>query len=126
MADLPDESDGGALTILWGVTAVVAVAFAIFLAMALNWEPPAALLGLGGLFVGALLATTYQLSKNRKRGRPAPEAVNALMDRMQVLELEQQRVAELEERVEFAERMLGRVQAEAPLLNSRRMPGPGA
>ena len=103
---MADESEGSALTILWGVTVVVMAVFMIFMAIAMSEEPPAALFGLGGLFAGALLATTYQMSRNRKRRPPPPEAVNALMDRMQMLEQEQQRMAELEERVDFTERVL--------------------
>lgn len=122
---MADESEGGALTILWGVTVVVMAVFMIFMAIAMSEEPPAALFGLGGLFAGALLATTYQMSRNRKRRPPPPEAVNALMDRMQMLEQEQQRMAELEERVDFAERLLARAQDAALLPDMRRGDGRG-
>lgn len=124
---MADESEGGALTILWGVTVVVMVVFMIFMAIAMSEEPPAALFGLGGLFAGALLATTYQMSRNQKRrSSPPPEAVNALMDRMQILEQEQQRMAELEERVDFAERLLARAQDAALLPDMRRSDGRGS
>lgn len=117
---MADESDGGALTILWGVTVVVMLVFMIFMAIAMSEEPPAALFGLGGLFAGALLATTYRMSRDRKRQVPSPNAMNGLMDRMQMLEQEQQRMAELEERVDFAERMLARAQDDALLSDGRR------
>lgn len=123
---MADESEGSALTILWGVTVVVMAVFMIFMAIAMSEEPTAALFGLGGLFAGALLATTYQMSRNQKRRPSPPEAVNALMDRMQILEQEQQRMAELEERVDFAERLLARAQDAALLPDMRRSDGRGS
>jgi hypothetical protein len=123
---MADESEGSALTILWGVTVVVMAVIMIFMAIAMSEEPTAALFGLGGLFAGALLATTYQMSRNQKRRPSPPEAVNALMDRMQILEQEQHRMAELEERVDFAERLLARAQDAALLPDMRRSDGRGS
>jgi hypothetical protein len=48
------------------------------------------------------------------------------MDRIQMLEQEQQRMGELEERVDFAERMLARAQDEALLPPARHGDGRGA
>jgi len=121
-----DEGDGSALTILWIVSLICTAGLLIaMLAAGGSNEELAALLGGVGFAVGALLATTYQMSRNRKRALPRPEAVNALMDRMQMLEQEQQRMAELEERVDFAERMLARAQDEALLPHARHGDGRG-
>jgi len=122
-----DEGDGSALTILWIVSLICTAGLLIaMLAAGGSNEELAALLGGVGFAVGALLATTYQMSRNRKRALPRPEAVNALMDRMQMLEQEQQRMAELEERVDFAERMLARAQDEALLPHARHGDGRGS
>jgi hypothetical protein len=122
-----DEGDGSALTILWIVSLICTAGLLIaMLAAGGSNEELAALLGGVGFAVGALLATTYQMSRNRKRAVPRPEAVNALMDRMQMLEQEQQRMAELEERVDFAERMLARAQDEALLPHARHGDGRGS
>lgn|GEM_PF-651163 len=123
---MADEGDGSALTILWIVSLICTAGLLIaMLAAGGSNEELAALLGGVGFAVGALLATTYQMSRNRKRALPRPEAVNALMDRMQMLEQEQQRMAELEERVDFAERMLARAQDEALLPHARHGDGRG-
>lgn len=124
---MADEGDGSALTILWIVSLICTAGLLIaMLAAGGSNEELAALLGGVGFAVGALLATTYQMSRNRKRALPRPEAVNALMDRMQMLEQEQQRMAELEERVDFAERMLARAQDEALLPHARHGDGRGS
>lgn len=121
------DGDGSALTILWIVSLICTAGLLIaMVAAGGSNEEFAALLGGVGFAVGALLATTYQMSRHRKRALPPSEAVNALMDRMQMLEQEQQRMGDLEERVDFAERMLARAQDEALLPPGRHGDGRGA
>lgn len=118
---MADDGDPGALTLLWTVSLCILVVFVIVSLAAIDGTDGGSIgFGLGGLFVGALLATVWQMRKQRRPRRPAQSEVTMLMDRMQLLEQEQQRMAELEERVDFAERMLARAQDEAALPGAQR------
>lgn len=123
---MADDRDSGALTLLTIVSAVAAVGFAVVMfGVASGSDGASVIFGLGGVCVGVLLTSTWHMYRQRRRTEREPEGAAGLIERLQVLEQDQQRVAELEERVDFAERMLARAQAEAPLLESRRMPGSG-
>jgi hypothetical protein len=113
---MADDDDRGALTLLWVVSVCVAVGFVFLNLIALKeTDGMAAAFGFGGLLVGALLATTFHLARKRRPKQVATDRLDALVDRLQALETDQQRMAELEERVDFAERLLARVEGEAHL-----------
>ncbi|HET9604767.1 MAG TPA: hypothetical protein VFO96_10785 [Gemmatimonadales bacterium] len=117
---MADDGDRSALTLLWTVSLCILVVFLMVSAVAVDGTDGGSIgFGLGGLFVGGLLATVWQLRKQRKSREPGRSEFAGLLDRMQLLEQEQQRMAELEERVDFAERMLARAQDEALLPNMR-------
>ena len=122
---MPDDSESGPLVVLWVVAAVMAVVFFGFEILALRTEPPAALLGLGGLCTGALLTTVVSWTRRRQRAdRPVEvlAALEALAEQMRTYELGQERVAELEERLDFAERILSRAPDATPLDDGRVAP----
>ena len=109
------ERDGGAVAALWVVTVVAVLTFGWFTLAALDHDMSVALYGIAGVGLGALVATVIQMSRARARSAESAGAVEALAERMRAFELEQERVAELEERVEFAERLLARpLNEEAP------------
>jgi uncharacterized membrane protein YqjE len=118
---MTDDGDGSALTLLWVVSLVALAGFAVLCLAAVDPTHGASMaFGPGGLVIGALLATVWQMRKRRRPRRSAQSEVTMLMDRLQVLEQDQQRMAELEERVDFAERMLARAQDDAALPDLRR------
>jgi hypothetical protein len=117
---MAEESDRSALTLLWSVSICILVVFVFVSFVAVDGTDGGSVgFGLGGLFVGALLATVWQMRKQRRPPPSGQSELTMLMDRMQMLEQDQQRVAELEERVDFAERMLARAQDDALLPNAR-------
>lgn len=116
---MADDQAPGALTILWILGIVLTLVFLGFEVAALSEDPPAALFGLGGACIGALLTTLVSMTRSRRRAkRPleALDAVESLAERMQAYELGQDRMAELEERLEFAERLLAE-RRHQPLLS---------
>lgn len=118
---MTDDGDGSALTLLWVVSLVALAGFGVLCLAAVDPTHGASMaFGPGGLVIGALLATVWQMRKRRRPQRSAQSEVTMLMERMQVLEQDQQRMAELEERVDFAERMLARAQDDAALPDLRR------
>jgi hypothetical protein len=117
---MAEDGDRGALTLLWIVSICLLVVFGVVSLAAVNGTDGASVgFGLGGIFVGALVATAWQMRRQRMPRRPGRSELTMLMERMQMLEQDQQRMAELEERVDFAERMLARAQEEA-LPDARR------
>ncbi len=102
--------DRRAMTVLWIVTALSTLLFGGFVAVAIVEEPLAALFGLAGLLVGALLAACISITRRRGEALPAREErlLEAMGDRLESLEAERARVMELEERIDFAERLLAR------------------
>ncbi len=116
---MADDQDRGAFTMLWIVSVLLSIGMGFMCLVALSEnQEVAALFGLGGFGVGGLLATTYQLTRNRRRSRPSDEALEPLVERLQMLEQDQLRMAELEERVDFAERMLAKAEEHQPAVRS--------
>jgi hypothetical protein len=117
---MADEGDRSALTLLWVVALVALAGFGILCLAAVDPTRGASMaFGPGGLVIGALVATVWQMRKQRRPRSLGQSDLTVLLDRMQMLEQDQQRMAELEERVDFAERMLARAQEEA-LPDARR------
>ena len=116
---MSDSSDRSAARVLVGITGVLSLAFIFFLLIALDEEPAIAL----GLAVsagfGAIAASTFWVTRRNKRlGNPAdtpPGGVRALADRLEQLEYDRDVVAQLEERLEFAERLLAEQRNPAQL-----------
>jgi hypothetical protein len=108
------SDDRRAMAALWIVTALVTLLFAGFVAVAIVEEPFAALFGLAGLLVGALIVGCIQLTRRRPEPGLARQdrMLDAVADRLESLEAERGRVMELEERIDFAERLLARGRAE--------------
>lgn len=106
--------DRRVVTALWIVTALATLLFAGFLALAIVEEPFAALYGIAGLLVGALIAGCISFSRHRSASAPSggERVLEGLAERLESLEGERARVMELEERIDFAERLLARGQAE--------------
>ena len=102
--------DRRAMTVLWIVTALFTLLFGGFVAVAIVEEPLAALFGLAGLLVGALLAACITITRRRGEVVPAREErlLEAMAERLDSLEVERGRVMELEERIDFAERLLAK------------------
>lgn len=106
---MADDSESGSLTVLSIVAGVVSIAFVWFEIAALDSEPSATLFGLGGLCTGALIASVIHMTRQRWRAcRPIEvlDAVDALAQRMGNYEAAQERVTEIEDRLDFAERLL--------------------
>jgi hypothetical protein len=105
--------DRRAMAALWVVTALATLLFAGFIAFAIVEEPFAALFGLAGLLVGALIVGCINVTRRRSEPGLAPHRVlDAVAERLESLEAERGRVMELEERIDFAERLLARGRAE--------------
>lgn len=103
-----DDADHSAITMLWIVSVLLTIGMLFMCVVALSeHEEVAALFGGAGLGIGGLLATTYQLSRLR-RGARTEERIEPIDERLRFLEQEHQRMAELEERLDFAERLLAR------------------
>jgi hypothetical protein len=120
---MADDSESASLMTLWVVTAVCAITFVGFEIAALDHEPVIALFGLGGVCVGGLIASVIHLSRRRRETRRPIEvldAVEALAQQMRTYELGQERIAELEDRLDFAERLLSRG-SEADRLDAQRI-----
>lgn len=102
--------DRRAMTVLWIVTALSTLLFGGFVAVAIVEEPLAALFGLAGLLVGALLAACISITRRRGESVSAREdrMLEAMAERLESLEGERGRVMELEERIDFAERLLAK------------------
>jgi|SRR5690606_15027077 len=105
------QDEGRALTILWVVAILASLAYGGVMLIALVEEPPVALFGFLGLLVGALLASCTHLTWRRRPELPqaAPTGDrlgDSLEARLEMLEQERMRMAELEERLDFAERLL--------------------
>ena len=111
MSDTPDRR---LTTALWIVTAAATLLFAGFLGLAIVEEPFAALYGIAGLLVGALIAGCIACTRRRSASAPSDgdRMLEGLAERLESLEGERGRVMELEERIDFAERLLARGQAE--------------
>src|SRR5690606_28366602 len=94
--------EGRALTILWGGAILSAIAFGGGMFIAVFEEPAAAIFGFLGLLLGALLATCFHLTWRRRPELPqaAPTGDrlgDSLEARLEMLEQERMRMAELEE-----------------------------
>ena len=102
--------DRRVMAALWIVTAFFTLVFAGFVVMAIVEEPFAALYGLAGLLVGGLLAACISITRGRGDSAPARQErlLEALAERLESLEAERGRVMELEDRVDFAERLLAK------------------
>lgn len=112
---MADDRDNGALALLTVVSVIAAGALLVSMfGLAPNTDGASVVFGVGGLCVGILVAATWQMHRQRRRTE-MPERLNTLVARLEGLEVDQQRMAELEERVDFAERMLARAQDEAAL-----------
>ncbi len=107
------SDDPRAMTALWIVTALITLVFAGFVAVAIVEEPLAALFGLAGLIVGALIVGCIQITRRRSSEAPARQdrLADMLEARLDSLESERGRVLELEERIDFAERLLAKERA---------------
>ena len=103
---MTDRQDPTALAILWVVAVAMVLAFLGFTVYALEQEPTIALYGLGAMCTGALLTKVIRMSRQRGTGMREPTTGEVLADRMQALELDRERMLELEERLDFAERLL--------------------
>lgn len=109
--------DKRAMVALWIVTGVLTLIFGGFLFVSIIEEPIGALMGIGGLLMGALLATCINLTR-RSSDRTTPSrdrVLEGMAERLESLELERSRVMELEERIDFAERLLARERAGSQL-----------
>ncbi|HEU4827663.1 MAG TPA: hypothetical protein VFT04_00575 [Gemmatimonadales bacterium] len=111
------SDDRRAVTALWIVTALITLLFGGFVSVAIVEEPLAALFGLAGLLVGALIVGCLQVTRRRPEpGTPREDRVmEAIAERLESLEGERGRVMELEERLDFAERLLARGRSEHKL-----------
>lgn len=109
--------DRRTMVALWIVTALATFLFGGFIVFAIVEEPFAALFGLAGLLVGALIVGCITLTRRRSDpGAGRQERVlEAVAERLESLESERGRVMELEERIDFAERLLARGAAERKL-----------
>ncbi|HET8634874.1 MAG TPA: hypothetical protein VFL88_12070 [Gemmatimonadales bacterium] len=108
---MAEDGDRGALTLLTIVTIIAAAALLVgTFALARESNGLSLFIGLGGLCVGILVAATWQMHRQRRQVEKS-DALLTLVERLQALEGEQERVAELEERVDFAERMLAKPDA---------------
>jgi hypothetical protein len=122
---MADDRDTGALTLLTVVSVIAAGALLVTMfGLAPNTDGASVVFGLGGLCVGILIAATWQMHRQRRRTE-LPQRLSTLVERLEGLEVDQQRMAELEERVDFAERLLARAQDDA-LLPHARQDGQGA
>lgn len=118
---MADDGERGALTLLWTVSVCILAVFGVVSLAAIDGTDGGSVgFGIGGVFVGALVATVWQMRKQRMPRRPPSSELTVMMDRLQMLEQEQQRMAELEERVDFAERLLARAQDDMALPDGRR------
>lgn len=113
--------DRRAMAALWIVTALITLVYAGFVSVAIVEEPLAALFGLAGLIVGALVVGSIQITRRRSEPDPARDdrLVEALTERLESLEAERGRVMELEERIDFAERLLAKERAGRQLEGNR-------
>jgi hypothetical protein len=118
--NLADE--GRSSKAVWIATILVTLVFAGFLAVAIVEEPFAALYGIAGLLVGALIAGSIALTRRRSESGQSRQdrMLELFAERIESLEAERGRVMELEERIDFAERLLAK---ERP---ARRLEGSSA
>ena len=102
--------DRRVMTALWIVTALLTLIFAGFVSVAIVEEPLAALFGLAGLIVGASIVGCIHATRRRAEPELARQdrLVEAFAERLESLEAERGRVMELEERIDFAERLLAK------------------
>lgn len=106
---MSESGDRTAVRMLLIITGLMGLGFAFFLVSALNWEPSVALAMLGSATFGAIAASTWWLARGGRRpSSPSTPSsgVGALVDRLEQLEYDHDLVAQLEERVDFAERLL--------------------
>lgn len=111
-----DDENGRALRILKIITGLLAVLFGGFILVGLAEEPPAGIMGIAGLIMGGLITTCFNLSGRQsvpaaRRPAAADETIAEFAERLREIEIEQGRVGELEERLDFAERLLAERQA---------------
>jgi hypothetical protein len=109
--------DRRAMAALWIVTGVLTLIYGGFLFVSIIEEPIGALMGIGGMMMGALLAACINLTR-RPSDRATPSrnrVLEGMAERLESLELERSRVMELEERLDFAERLLARERAGGQL-----------
>lgn len=106
---MSDPVDRSAIRLLMVITGLLGLGFVALLVSALNWEPPVALAMMGSAIFGALAASTWWLARGGSRsttlGTPS-SGVRALVDRLEQLEYDRDVIAQLEERLEFTERLL--------------------
>lgn len=116
---MSESSDRSAVRMLVAITGVLSLVFAGFVISALDWEPSVALAMVGSAVFGAIAASTYWVSRRSRRqvnlGDTPAGGVTALADRLEQLEYDRDVVAQLEERLEFAERLLAEQRNPAAL-----------
>jgi hypothetical protein len=120
-----EPSDRAAVRALIAITGVLALIFSGFMLIALNEEPGIAVGLAGGAVFGAIAASTFWIARSRRRmfgSEDTPSSgFRALASRLAQLEDERDIVTQLEERVDFAERLLAeqRKPGPAPLPGQR-------
>lgn len=116
---MSDSNDRSAVRVLTVITGLMTLIFGGFVISALNFEPAVALAMVGSAVFGAIATSTYWLSRRSRRpGSPADtpsSGVRALADRLEQLEYDRDVVSQLEERLEFAERLLAEQRNPAAL-----------
>lgn len=124
---MSDSSDPSAARVLVGITGVLSLAFIFFLLIALDEDPAIALAMAAGAGFGAIVASTFWVTRrNKRQGSPADtpsSGVRALADRLEQLEYDRDVVSQLEERLEFAERLLAEQRNPAALGRPEVTPG---
>lgn len=103
---MSDSADRTATRMLMVVTGLMGLGFVGFLVSALNWQPSVALAMLGSATFGAIAASTFWVSRaggRRQMSEATPTGVRALAEQ---IEYDRDVVSQLEERLEFAERLL--------------------
>lgn len=115
---MSESSDRSAVRALVAITGVISLVFAGFMLIALDEEPAIALTMAVSAVFGAIAASTFWISRGG-RGRSVSEqtstGVRAIADRLEQLEYDRDVVAQLEERLEFAERLLAEQRNPAAL-----------
>lgn len=116
---MSDSNDRSAVRVLIGVTGVLSLAFIFFMLVALDEEPAIALGMAAAAAFGAIAASTFWVTRrNKRQGNTADtpsSGVRALADRLEQLEYDRDVVSQLEERLEFAERLLAEQRNPAAL-----------
>ncbi len=104
-----NSGDRTAVRLLMAVTGLMGLGFVAMVVSALNWQPSVALAMLGSATFGAIAASTWWLARGARHSvvsDKTPPGVRALVDRLEELEYDHDIVAQLEERLEFTERLM--------------------